>query len=87
MGIFSKPLEAPRPFDPDRAEDLIDELREVLGKRRACLVVRDGVMVLAVQNAYGDGWRAIAQIECMAKQGPTTWRPTTPLPLPEVPPS
>lgn len=73
----------PKPGDPDRAEDLLEEIREVLQKRGALLIHRPDCMVLAVAECV-DGvhwnWRAIAQVKLIAAAvglapGRIDWRP------------
>ncbi len=62
----------PKPGDPDRAEDLLDEIQGVLRKRNACMKVVDDHMVIAVVD--GDQWRAIARVLLLAP-GRMTWQP------------
>lgn len=70
----------PKPGDPDRAEDLLDEIQAVLQKRGACLIHRHDCMVLAVADQMAGNWRAIAQVQLIAAQvgvtrGVIRWRP------------
>ncbi len=71
----------PKPGDPDRAEDLLDEIQAVLKKRSACLIHKPDCMVLAVADANGGVWRAIAQVQIISGgvgvlvPGKVTWRP------------
>jgi hypothetical protein len=86
MDIFAKPLDTVRPHDPDRAEDLIDELLGVLKKRNALLIPsKSGDMILlCVQD--GERWRAIAEMDRLSAHCFMHWRPTAPM-LMEAPPS
>ncbi len=61
-GIF----QPPKPDDPDRAEDLLDELQQVLRRRGAALLVARGTICLCLPMPHGAGWRAIAQAEVIA---------------------
>ncbi len=73
-------IEQPQSGDPDRAEDLLDELQAVLQKRGACLIHKPDCMVLAVAQPHTGKWRAIAQVSLIAAQvgmarGRIMWRP------------
>lgn len=69
------PLLAPRPGDPDRAEDILDEIRAILAKRGAALIVQDGRVFLGVQKIGSAGeLRAIAEIQQITPFK-ITWRP------------
>lgn len=70
----------PKAGDPDRAEDLLDEIQRVLNKRGACLIHKPDCMVLAVARTGDSSWRAIAQVRLIAgavgvTPGRIDWRP------------
>lgn len=70
----------PRAGDPDRAEDLLDAIAEVLKKPKGALIVKDGVLYLCVANQANGHWRAIAEVAVLScfelKWRPITWTPT-----------
>ncbi len=73
---------SPKPGDPDRAEDLLDEIQGVLQKRGACLIHKPDCMVLAVADPMNGNWRAIAQVKLIAAkvslmQKYMDWRPVS----------
>lgn len=75
MGQINKGLfQYPKPDDPDRAEDLLDEIQAVLRKRGAALLVARESIVLCLPTPHNAAWRAIAQAEAIT---PTEirWRP------------
>jgi len=67
-------FQKPKPDDPDRAEDLLDEIQGVLRKRGAALLVVHGTMALCLPMPHGAGWRAIAQAEVISPIE-IRWRP------------
>ncbi len=69
-GLF----QPPKPDDPDRAEDLLDEIQGVLRKRGAALLVARDTIVLCLPMPHNAGWRPIAQVEVLAPQE-IRWRP------------
>jgi len=72
------PIFQPKPDDPDRAEDLLDEIQAVLRKRGATLLVARDThnmpMALCLDMAHGAGLRCIALAEIIS---PTEirWKP------------
>ena len=65
------PILEPKPGDPDRAEDLLNELQAVLRKRNAALVIQNGELYVAVpkRDSNVKELRAIAQVQEI-----TPWR-------------
>jgi hypothetical protein len=70
------PLLLPKPGDPDRAEDVLDEIQAVLRKRNAALVLQDGRLFLGVpsDSAHKKELRAIAEVKQITPLE-ITWRP------------
>jgi hypothetical protein len=65
-------IQQPKPGDPDRAEDVLDEIQAVMQKRNCAIVVQKGGAYLCVAT---DGQlRAIAQFKLITPQG-MEWRP------------
>lgn len=65
----------PKVDDPDRAEDLLDEIQAVLRKRGAALIWHETGMSLCLPNDLaGFTWRAIGQAQSITPRG-IQWRP------------
>ncbi len=72
LGIFQRP---PRPDDPDRAEDLFDEIQAVLRKRGAALLWHETGMTLCLpEDLAQTNWRAIGQAKAITPKE-VQWRP------------
>jgi hypothetical protein len=75
MSLPNKLFQQPKPDDPDRAEDLFDEIQAVLRKRGAALLWHETGMTLCLpQDLARSSWRAIGQAHSIT---PTEiqWRP------------
>lgn len=68
------PMIKPKLGDPARAQDLLDELRAVLRKCNAALVVQDGRLFLAVPGGAAKQLRAIAEVQYISPAR-IDWRP------------
>jgi hypothetical protein len=68
------PLIEPKPGDPDRAEDLLDEIQAVLRKRNAALVIQNGRLFVAVPGERSKELRAIAEVRYISP-AQIDWRP------------
>jgi hypothetical protein len=64
----------PKPGDPDRAEDLLDEIQAVLRKRNAALAVQGGRCYVAVPGERAKELRAIAEVSYISP-AEIRWRP------------
>ncbi len=65
----------PKVDDPDRAEDLLDEIQAVLRKRGAALLWHESGMTLCVPNDMAvTTWRAIGQAQAITPHE-IRWRP------------
>ena len=63
----------PKPDDPHRAEDILNDIQAVVTKHRCALVVQNGGAYLCVTTGQGD-LRAIAEVSVITPQG-MQWRP------------
>lgn len=68
-------FQPPKPDDPDRAEELLDEIQALLRKRGAALLWHEtGITLCLPHGITGTTWRAIGQAKAIL---PTRidWRP------------
>jgi len=69
------PIFQSKPDDPDRAEDLLDEIQAVLRKRGAALLWHETGMTLCLPTGLAaTDWRAIAQARAITPKE-MQWRP------------